>query len=159
MPLVRAAHVADAEDSVRGGDSIYSALIWTRETARFESRTERRIRENFLSMLVSPEDAFLRASLQENDAFRASLIDAWAAREFSAQSGKEVSRKLPDGRTAGFFVPKGTAGAAANIEAITDNILDRLKTIAAGRNPGKVILKPEHLRAIRQMRSLEPELA
>jgi chromosome partitioning protein len=143
-----AAHIADAEDY--SNEAIYSALVWSRETNRFESRTERLVREGFLSMLADPARAFLDAPLMESDAYRAGLVHAWVPREFAARSGTVAARKVPGRQPESFFIPKGTANAAENIAAVAGGILERLKAIASGANPGKVILRPEHLAQMRE---------
>lgn len=143
-----AMQIADAEEL--SNQRIYSALVWSMVKARKETRTERAVRESFLSMITDPERAVLRAPMLEYDAFPAGFVYSWVPRQFADRPGQAVRMRLPGGGSAEFVVPASVPKAAENMAAITSQILSRLGDIAANRDPGRVSLKPEILERMRR---------
>jgi chromosome partitioning protein len=138
-----AALVADAERLSR--QEIRSVLLWSMVSSRIETRTERRVKEEFISMVTDPERAVLPAAMMEFDAYPAGFYWGWIPRQFAAKAGHEVTIYGAGGVGQKTIIPTSTAKAAANISAIASSILGRLQMLNAGQDPGKLMLRKEIL--------------
>ena len=148
-----AAQVAEAEHLTR--QEIRSVLVWSMVKARWETRTEKVVTEEFLGMLTDPSRAVLSSPLLEYDAFPAGFFYGWVPRQHSSVSGQPVSLTSLDGTKTSLTIPGSTARAARNVTLIARDIVSRLNEIAAGRDPGKLSLRPEILEVIRRSPGME----
>jgi chromosome partitioning protein len=154
----------DAKDAARTAYQIYeacdvsnkelinSALIWTMVDARFETRTERKVREGLIGMLVAPERAVVPVPLMKYDAFPAGFVHFFVPAQLVGKGGQAMS-----GIAGGdpFTVPNSVTRAAENMAAIADDVLARLKGIVDGTETGTVSLRAEIIEDLRSTPAME----
>lgn len=145
-----ALQILDAEDVANV--KISSVLVWSRVQARFETTTERSVRDVFLDMVTDPKQAVLKVPLLEYDAFAAGFVHHWVPRQVADMSGQKVRDPLTGIE---FTVPKSAAKAAENMEALTDEVYARLIDISEGKPRVRVELKPDYRDHLRKMMATE----
>ena len=137
-----------SEASELSGHHIPSVLVWTMVGTRFETTTERIVREGLVSMLTDPSRAILSAPLLRYDAYPAGFVHGFVPRQVAAWAGK--SAFLPGSPLDPVRIPPSAFRAAENIAAVADGMLARLQAISRGEDPGRVCVLPEVIDEIRR---------
>ena len=140
--------VLDAKDALRttfqiseasdlSGRLISSLIIWSMVSNKFETRTEKFVRNSLNNMLSDAKRAISPTPMMRYDIFQASFAYGFIPRQVAENAGKELAlSEVQSGRKDGvsFFVPQTAPKAAENISDITDILLSRLGDIAKGQD-------------------------